>query len=76
MSKSIIIDNQEYISINEFARVVEYSPQGIYKMINNPLNPLYSLVKKVKGNVLTSAVKCCIVQTVNKLNITKERRTK
>lgn len=49
MSKTLIIDNQEYISINEFAKEVGYSPQGIYKKINNPLNPLNELVKTVKG---------------------------
>lgn len=49
MSKTIFIDNQEYISINEFAKEVGYSPQGIYKKINNPLNPLNELVKTVKG---------------------------
>ena len=49
MSKTILIDNQEYISINEFAKEVGYSPQGIYKRINNPLNPLNELVKTVKG---------------------------
>lgn len=49
MSKTIFIDNQEYISINEFAKEVGYSPQGIYKKINNPLNPLSGLVKTVKG---------------------------
>lgn len=47
MSK--IIDNEEYISIKEFAAAIGYTPQGVYKKINNPLNPLHDLVKTVKG---------------------------
>lgn len=49
MSKSIFIDNQEYITVNEFSSLADYTPQGIYKMIKNPLNPLNSLVKTIKG---------------------------
>lgn len=46
---SIIIKNQEYLTIKEIAEIIGYTPQGIYKKINNQLNPLNTLVKTVKG---------------------------
>lgn len=44
-----IINNQEYLTIKEFAAAVGYTPQGIYRMINNNLNDLSKVVKTVKG---------------------------
>ena len=44
-----IINNQEYLTIKEFAAAVGYTPQGIYRIINNDLNNLSKVVKTVKG---------------------------
>lgn len=46
---SILLNNEEYLTIKELAEQIGYTPQALYKKINNPLNPLNKLVKTVKS---------------------------
>lgn len=46
---SRIINGQEYLTIKEFAEAIGYTPQALYKQLNNPLNPLNLSVERVKS---------------------------
>lgn len=43
-----VITMNEYISVSEFAKLVQKSPQSIYKQLNNRLNPYVKLVDNQK----------------------------